>query len=151
MKRFAVSLLLIVLFALLIVPALAQGDVPTEPTAPFVPPSPDVVVNGVLTALAAIFAAAMSSPLTVTVVSLVKRLPFLSAVPAQQLNLAVAALLSLIYWGAGVLGFSIQLETVAQVILALVPIFAGTLVNYSSNQGVYNSVKGMPIIGYSRS
>lgn len=102
-------------------------------------------------ALAAIFAAAMSSPLTVTVVSLVKRLPFLSAVPAQQLNLAVAALLSLIYWGAGVLGFSIQLETVAQVILALVPIFAGTLVNYSSNQGVYNSVKGMPIVGYSRS
>lgn len=154
MKRFAVSLLLIVLFALLVVPALAQGDVPIEPTAPlFGAPTPEEAVAALMNSLMALFFAVPTSAFGVLVVSLVKRLPFTQGVAAPVINLVVGIVLTLVVWGAGALNLTNQLNKAVEIILAVSPILIGTGATSLMAAGAYNQfVKGkLPVAGYSRS
>lgn len=151
-KRFVLVLVLLLLFAVPVL-ALAQDEAaPSEPIAVFSPPTPETVADGLIALMISIFAGAMVSPVTAPVVSIVKRLPFLSGFSGDQLNLAVAMVLSVLTWIAGIFGLAPQLDTLFQVIVALSPVFAGLFVNYASNQGIYQWAKGkrMPMVGYAR-
>lgn len=154
MKRFVIGLLLIVLFGLLALPALAQGDGPAEPTAPpFGAPTPEEVVAGLLNAVLALFVAVPSSAFGVLVVSLVKRLPFTQGIAAPVINLVVGIVLTLVVWGAGALNLTTQLEKAVEIILTVAPILIGTGATSLMAAGTYNHlVKGkLPVVGYSRS
>jgi hypothetical protein len=151
-KRLLLAALLVILFAVPFL-ALAQSqDAPVEPVAVFTPPTPETVADGLIALLLSVFAGAIASPVTMPIVSVVKRLPFLDGFSGDQLNLAVAMLLSVLTWLAGVFGLAPQLDTLFQVIVALSPVFAGLYVSYASNQGLYRwaNSKNMPIVGFAR-
>lgn len=154
MKRVAVLLLFVVLFALLTVPAFAQDDVPAEPTAPlFGAPTPEEAWGGLINSLTAIFVAVPTSAFGVLAVSLVKRLPFAQDVSAPVINLAVGLVLTVIVWGAGALSLTPQLKTLAEVILAVAPILIGTGASSWMAAGAYDGLlkDKVAIVGYSRS
>lgn len=154
MKHIAVLLLFVLLFALLAVPALAQDDAPVEPTAPlFGAPTPEEAWSGLINSLTAIFFAVPTSAFGVLVVSLVKRLPFAQGISAPLINLAVGLVLTVIVWGAGALNLTPQLETLAEIILAVAPILIGTGVSSRMAAGVYDGLlkDKVAIVGYSRS
>lgn len=133
--------------------------VPDPTPAPVVPPvfqapDTDAVINAAFLALLAAFSTGILSPLTSTLVSLVKRIPLgiVQGASGEQINLAVAVLLSVGMWAGSHFGFGQQVATGYQLLYAVLPILAGAGANFLSNQKVYEALKGnMPVIGYSRS
>ena len=89
-----------------------DNPAPTEPPV-FNAPNPDEVANAAFIALLAAFSTGILSPLTVVIVSLVKRIKVgvIQNATGDQINLAVAILLSLIMWGANRLGYGPQIST----------------------------------------
>lgn len=119
----------------------------------FQAPNPDEVANAAFLALLAAFSTGILSPLTTLLVSLVKRikLPIIQAATGDQINLAIAVLLSLIMWGANRFGYGPQVTTGYKLLYAVLPILMGIGGSYLSSQAVYNGVKGkMPVVGYQR-
>lgn len=152
-RKIWIALLALVVFFVMVAPAFAQ-DVPPDTAPVFTPPQPADVWQTVLTALFAIFASAIASPLTSPIVSLVKRIPvpFIQGLTGDQLNLGVAGVLSLIMWGAVAVGFGKEADTVYQLIYAVLPILVGAGSNFVGNQSVYKFgvKKSIPVLGYSR-
>lgn len=130
----------------------ADTPAPSEPPV-FNAPNPDEVANAAFIALLAAFSTGILSPLTVVIVSLVKRikLGFIQAASGDQINLAVAILLSLVMWGANRLGYGPQISTGYKLLYAVLPILMGIGGSYLTTQAAYNSVRGkMPVVGYAR-
>lgn len=142
-----------------LVPTPEPGPVVTPAPVPdlspvFSAPDPDTVINAAFIALLAAFSTGILSPLTATIVSLVKRIPLgiIQNASGEQINLAVAVVLSVIMWAGSHFGFGQQIVTGYKLLYAVLPILAGAGANYLSNQKVYEAVKGnIPVVGYSRS
>lgn len=136
-------------------PGPVVTPVPAPDLSPvFTAPDPDAVINAAFLALLAAFSTGILSPLTATIVSLVKRIPLgiIQSASGEQINLAVAILLSVVMWAGSHFGFGQQIVTGYKLLYAVLPILAGAGANYLSNQKVYEAVKGnMPVVGYSRS
>lgn len=133
-------------------PVVTPAPVPDVPPV-FTAPNPDDVINAAFLALLAAFSTGILSPLTATIVSLVKRIKisFIQNASGEQINLAIAALLSIVMWAGSHFGFGQQVVTGYKLLYAVLPILAGTGANFLSNQSVYEAVKGnIPVIGYSR-
>ncbi len=151
-RKVWIALLALVVLFVLVAPALAQ-DVPPPDTAPiFTPPDPAVVWQAALTALLAMFASAIASPLTAPLVSLIKRIPLLKEVPGEQINLVVAIILSVVMWGAVALGFGKEADAIYQLAYAVLPVLVSIGSGFVSTQGVYQYgvKKNIPVLGYAR-
>lgn len=133
------------------VPEPGENPPGTEPV--FESPAPPDVLNTLVTALTAALSLAIASPLTATVVSLLKRVPAFERFTAAQLNLGVASVLTMIMWGAVALGYGTQADTVYQLLYAVLPILFGVGGNFLGNKAVYEAAKrnDVPVLGYSRS
>lgn len=179
LRRYAVIAALVLLVLGVAFPTLAQESTETpeptptveptaEPTLPPVPepgenppgtepvfeaPAPDSVLTALVTALVAALSTAIASPLTATVVSLLKRIPAFAGFSGEQLNLGVASLLTLVMWGAVALGYGTQADTAYQLLYAILPILFGIGGNFAGNKAVYNAASrnSVPVVGYSRS
>lgn len=131
-------------------------DEPPAPVAPvFEAPALQDVVRAAIAALVAIFAAAISSPLTAPLVSLIKRIqiPFIQSLGGNEINLLVALGLSGILWVGQVFGYGSQVDTGFKIVYALLPFLAGTGSNFLSNQALYavGVKQDIPVLGYMRS
>lgn len=130
------------------------ADEPPAPTAPiFTAPAFNDALQAFMAALVAIFATAIASPLTASLVSLLKRIPALANVQGNVLNIVVAVLLSAVLWLGQVFGFAGQVDTAFKFVYAVLPFLVGIGANYLSNAAVYSVAKksDMPVIGYARS
>lgn len=150
-RRFwlVLTLVLTVLFFVTPIVALAQDTVPPLLDVP----TPDDLAGGLLNFFMVALAAVLASPVTSTVVALVKRLPikWIQDASGQALNMSVAILLVLAVWGAQIIGAREQLDTLFKIILALGTVAVGTTFAARSSQGYYQNVaSGLPILGTSR-
>jgi hypothetical protein len=135
-------------------------DAPDEVPPVFQPPDPNDVVTGFWSFLYAAFSTAIAFPLTATLASYVKRIPYFAELDeagkprlsGDQANLLVAMTLSLIMWTAASLGFASQVETAFKVIAAVLPILGGVGGNFVANKLAYSAARALklPGIGYSR-
>lgn len=132
------------------VPEPGENPPGTEPV--FESPAPSDVLSALVTALLAALSTAIASPLTATVVSVLKRLPAFANFTGEQLNLGVASLLTVLMWGAVALGYGAQADTVYQLLYAILPILFGIGGNFAGNKAVYNAANrnDVPVVGYQR-
>lgn len=133
------------------VPEPGENPPGTEPV--FEAPAPESVLTALVTALVAALSTAIASPLTATVVSLLKRFPAFDRFSGEQLNLGVASILTLVMWGAVALGYGTQADTAYQLLYAILPILFGIGGNFAGNKAVYSAASrnDVPVVGYSRS
>jgi hypothetical protein len=133
---------------------LAQ-DVPVE-QPPFTAPDIGDVTQAAFLALLAALSTAIASPLTAVLVSILKRvpLPFVQKLTGDQANLIVAVILSVLTWGASLLGLTDHLNTIFKLLYAVLPIISGAAGNYLANKAMYQKVykpAAVPIAGHSKS
>ena len=135
-------------------PVPVVTPVPVPDVSPvFTAPDPDAVINAAFLALLAAFSTGILSPLTSLIVQLVKKIPllFIQKASGDQINLAIAFLLSLGMWGGNHFGYGQQIVTGYKLLYAVLPILTATGANYFGSQAVYETVKGkIPLAGTAR-
>lgn len=159
MKIVLTCFILMLLFA---APAMAQDSTPeATPDAPVVTdtepfpevPTVDVLSASLLTLIIAAVGGYVSSPITVTLVSLLKRIPGIDQIKGDVLQYAVAGLLVTIILVARQLGYADQLRGTLDFIQQAIVLIVGFTGAIKSSDAVYASaVKNeWAVLGYKRS
>lgn len=153
MKQRTVIFILVVLALLVGVSILHAQDVtPTPPSSPL-----DVIPvgeagNQLMTALLAIIGSVFSAPLTLLVVSWLKMIPLLDAIPARTLQLLVAVVLVVLTWITTFFGLTPQFNSLLNALQVAGPVVLQFVLTILGSHTAYNyaSRHELPIIGYQR-
>lgn len=149
MSKFVyVFLFVLVLLALAVSPVMAQEAPPTA-----VIPPVEEAANSLLATITMLLAGASAMPITVTLVSLLKRLPFLESVSGGALSFAVAAVISVIIWISRQYGFEGQVNASLDFLQTIIPALSLLLGNLVVSSATYKASRAVdtPVIGYHRS
>lgn len=170
MKRLLLPLLLVALLAL---PMLATAQdsteeatppaVPTETPGEVIPPgepedlfpdTPDVNEAGesLLLLIQELVLYASSLPVTVALVSLLKRIKALDPIPATYLNLVIAGFITALIWASRSFGFEPELFKALGFIGSALALVLNVLTTTGGSALTYKLSKyvQMPILGYQR-
>lgn len=154
MKQRTVFFILFVLLALLVGVSIlhAQDVTPTPPSSPL-----DVIPvgeagNQLMTALLAIIGSVFSAPLTLLLVSWLKMIPLLDAIPARTLQLLVAVVLVVLTWVTTFFGLTPQFNSLLNALQVAGPVVLQFVLTILGSASAYNyaSRHELPIIGYQR-
>jgi len=156
MKKRTVFIVLFVLLAMVLgVTILHAQDVTATPTPPSSPL--DVIPvgeagNQLMTALLAIIGSVFSAPLTLLVVSWLKMIPLLDAIPARTLQLLVAVVLVVLTWVTTFFGLTPQFNSLLNALQVAGPVVLQFVLTILGSASAYNyaSRHELPIIGYQR-
>lgn len=149
MSKFVYAFLLVlVLLALAVSPVMAQEAPPTS-----VIPPVEEAANSLLATLTALLAGASALPITVTLVSLLKRLPFLESVSGGALSFGVAVVISVVTWISRQYGFEGQINASLDFLQTIIPALSLLLGNLVASSAAYKAARAVdtPVIGYRRS
>lgn len=141
--------LIVILLFLIVAPVVAQ-DVVSPPTAT-VPPVEDAA-NSLLLTLTGLLAGAAALPITVTLVSLLKRLPFLENVSGAALSFGVAAVITVITWFSRRYGFETQVNASLDFLQTAIPALSLLIGNLVASSAAYKAARAAdtPVVGYAR-
>lgn len=176
MKKLTWALMALFLFVLLAgVPALAQDGAPEatiEATAGLPPdggadegPLPEVDpvdtateeveqaadnLYMLINLASGLLIAAIQSPFTLLVVSIIKR--FLPNLKAGKITLAIGGVLAILGWVSGALGFQVQFNDVIKLLTDMIPLVLSFIGTLTGAPILFNiaAKNGAPIVGYSR-
>lgn len=169
MLRRSVFIGIFILLALLIgvIAVSAQDATPIPPTlAPIItaestlepaPPPLDVIPveragYELLATIIAIIGSVASAPATLFVVSVLKRVPFLNAIPARTLQIVIAGILVVGVWAARFFGIEVQFNSLLSTIQVAGPVLLQFVLTLLGSHAAYSyaSFNDVPIIGYTR-
>lgn len=142
------GLMILLMLSILAGPALAQEQ--PEEVLPI--PSVDTAARLLLATLLSIFGAMMDSPLTTFLVSLLKRVPFLTFISAKGLQFAVAAIIGVVYWILTAIGLGDQMNTALKFILAILPALNGLFTRQIASSLWYHAslAANVGVVSYKR-
>lgn len=149
----------VIVLALLVSPVMAQ-DVTPEPDAPpvvvsdppAIPPVEDAATM-LLVMFTALLAGAARMPVTVSVVSVLKRLPPLKDVSGEVITFGVAAVITVITWVSQRYGYEGQVKAGLDFLQTLIPALGLLVGNLVISSATYKAAKATdtPVLGYARS
>ena len=136
------------LFMLIFVGGVYAQDVPPERV------DHEVVISIIINTVGGLVIAAFgSSPATLVITSILKKIEVLDRFPAEHLQFATASVLFIIAMIASATGYQVEFESVLELIAVVGPAliaFIGTLIG---SKAMYHGAKALdaPVVGKSRS
>lgn len=133
-------------------PADPTDEDPAPAPSPLPDVDPDAAGSLLITTILAIVGAVASSPVTTTIVSLLKQIPALNRISSKTLAFTVACVLWVVIALSDALGFRIQLDSLATFIQTGLPTLVGFVVTLFGGSWVYNAAatQNVPLLGYQR-
>lgn len=155
MSYFVRGFVFALLVVALLVPTVAVLAQDGEPVpAPTVPITLEEAAALLLSAITAIVVAGLgSAPITVFLVSIAKRLPFLEGISAQTIQLFVGGVLTALLWLARYFGVEVQFNSLVDLIVQAGPVVIAFLGTLGFSSAYYHRLRAAnaPLVGYSRS
>lgn len=133
--------------------AVPTAAPPVDPTAPPLEVIPvDQAATQLLALIIGIIGTAASSPATLFISGLLKKIPLFDAIPARTLSLVVAGLLVVLMWVSRYFGFEVQLNSLLSAIQVAGPVILQFVLTLLTSHAAYAYARDrkLPIIGYQR-
>lgn len=156
-------LLFLIPFVLIISPVMAQDATPTAEPPPVVTPAPDELppiapvedaANALLTTIVQIIAASglISAPITVFLVSVLKRIDSGGLIPSNYYAVVIAGILMVVLWLARWLGVETQVSGLFNLVGVAGPMILNFILTLLGASAFYNVAKSQntPILSYQR-
>lgn len=167
LRSYFIGILILMALLLGVMAVSAQDATPIPPTLePIITPEPtlepatpplDVIPvekagYELLAVIVAIIGSVASAPATLFVVSVLKRIPFLTAIPARTLQILVAGILVVGVWAARFFGVDVQFNSLLSTIQVAGPVVLQFVLTLLGSHAAYSyaAFNDVPIIGYTR-